>query len=133
VETTAGDVTSKTVCCFGPATTLQFRVSAYTLTGFSDPSDPSNQVTTPGFTVPGAPSDVLAAVDQLNPGSATVEWSVTTDGGDNWVLAAEVDPLLTEATVPCGGPGTTCQYRVSAVNSAGVGSPSAPSNEVTIP
>jgi hypothetical protein len=149
IDVTGGDVTQMTLCCFAPATSYRFRVTAYTAFGFGAPSDPSNEVTTPGFTAPGSPTNVVASLDEQAPGAALVEWSspasdggapilafsieVTTNAGAMWTPWDSVSGLVTEATVPCGAPGTTCQFRVSAVNSAGTSAPSAPSNPVMIP
>lgn len=128
--------------------TYQFVVQAHNGNRDSAFSDPSNPATPPGFTVPGAPTNVIA---QPGDTQALVTWTVPASNGGQPITSYTVTVLVggvpTGQTVTVPPPsaqsntdsvvvtgltnGTTYTFTVHATNIAGPGPESAPSNAIT--
>lgn len=111
-----------------------FKVVARNAIGDSAPSETSNEVTP--FTVPGAPSEVVATAGLA---SARVSWQPPADDGGSPVVSYAVAASngtvreTTATSIDYQGliNGATYTFVVIAINAAGQGTPSAPSNQVT--
>lgn len=111
-----------------------FKVVARNAIGDSAPSETSNEVTP--FTVPGAPSEVVATAGLA---SARVSWQPPADDGGSSVISYAVAASngtvreTTSTSIEFQGliNGATYTFVVIAINAAGQGAKSAPSNQVT--
>jgi hypothetical protein len=137
--TTGSDVTElQSNLDFG---TYQFRVLAQNEAGDSPYGGPSNAVSVVPPDAPGAPTDVVAAVEPGNlvhvvwnaptTGDAPDQYNYeyTDDGGTTW-LNLGGGGVLTEFTIEMAA--GTYQFRIQGENLGGAGPWSDPSNEVTI-
>ena len=127
-----------------PDTTLYYRVSAINSQGAGPASNVDDATTDP--TVPDAPGNLTAAADGQSQiilvwsppaydGGARVtgyQVEVSTDSAETWtVLRANTGTVATSFVHPGLAPGSTRHYRVSAINSAGVGAASGVANATT--
>lgn len=98
------------------------------------------------ITVPGAPTDVVAAA--VSTTEATLKWAApANDGGSPvtnyrveesveggaWSALADTSDALTTYDIPDLTPGATYRFRVAAINAVGVGDFSEPSPSITMP
>ncbi|WP_353951237.1 peroxidase family protein [Knoellia sp. S7-12] len=136
-----GTATSTTVTGLTNGTAYNFRIRAVTAVGLGAVSAPSNTITAIG--VPSAPGSVTATAGNA---SATVNWAAPTFTGGSpitqyriqvrsggVVLRTVVGIAATARTAVVTGltNGTAYDFRVAAVNAAGVGTLSTPSSVVT--
>ena len=127
-----------------PDTTLYYRVSAINSQGAGPASNVDDATTDP--TVPDAPGNLTAAADGQSKiilvwsppaydGGARVtgyQVEVSTDSAETWtVLRANTGTVATSFVDTGLAPGSTRHYRVSAINSAGVGAASRVANATT--
>ena len=131
--TTTG--TSAVVGGLANGTAYTFTVVATNIAGSSAPSSPSAAVIP--FTVPGAPTSVSASADD---GRALVSWTAPAFDGGSRITGYVITANPGGATMPVGVTsatftgltnGTSYTFTVFAVNAAGRGPTSAPSNAVT--
>ena len=114
--------------------TRHYRVSAINGSGTGDPSDVANATTE---SPPGKPTNLAATVD--GPSQISLLWRSPADTGSSAIVAYQIEEsgdgsswnvittvIAPDTTYARTGltPNTTYHYRVSAVNSAGVGDPS---------
>ena len=120
-----------------PATTYHYQVAALNSVGVGQRSPAAS--TTTHAAVPGAPAGLTARAvgtsrielswrPPTNTGGARIlgyRIEVSRDGGANWtILRANTGSIATSFTDPGLQPGSRRYYRVSAINTAGVGAPS---------
>ena len=125
--------------------TRYYRVSAINSAGVGQPSNTANATTDASATVPGSPGGLSARADGeteidlswrepgSNGGSRVTGYRIeVSDSGSNWsVLEADTGSSRTSHTHRGLTGGSTRYYRVSAINSAGVGQPSNTANATT--
>jgi adhesin/invasin len=142
----ASTATAITVTGLTNGTPYQFRVSAINAVGTGLAS--ATGAATPG--TPGAPTGVTVGFNQQsataldglfswtapasNGGSAITDYVIEykTSASATWTTFAHAVSTATSATVPGLAPSTTYNVRISAKNSAGVGSPSAIATATTV-
>jgi Domain of unknown function (DUF4082)/Fibronectin type III domain/Bacterial Ig domain len=140
--TVTAPATSKTVTGLTNGTAYTFTVTAINSVGTGPESAPSNVVTPAPPNPPGAPTAVSAS-----PGSAqaTVKWSAPSSDGGSPITGYRITPYIgataqavttvsgssTQATVTGLTNGTAYTFTVIAINVAGAGPESTPSNSVT--
>ena len=136
-------VTSATITGLTNGTSYTFKVTATNAVGAGPSSEASNVVVPAAPQVPGAPTAVTATAGNA---SAVVKWTAPSSGGSQ-ISSYTVTPFIgSEAQTPTtitGSPpatsatisgltnGTAYTFSVTATNSIGSGSPSAPSASVT--
>ena len=125
--------------------TRHYRVSAINSAGVGPPSNTANATTDASATVPGSPAGLSASADGeteidlswrepgSDGGSLVTGYRIeVSDSGSNWsVLAADTSSSRTSYTHRGLTGGSTRYYRMSAINSAGVGQPSNTANATT--
>ena len=125
--------------------TRHYRVSAINSAGVGPPSNTANATTDAPATVPGSPAGLSASADGemeidlswrepgSDGGSLVTGYRIeVSDSGSNWsVLAADTSSSRTSYTHRGLTGGSTRYYRMSAINSAGVGQPSNTANATT--
>ena len=125
--------------------TRYYRVSAINSAGVGQPSNTANATTDASATVPGSPAGLSARADGeteidlswsepgSDGGSRVTGYRIeVSDNGSNW-SGLEVDTGSSRTSYTHRGlsGGSTRYYRVSAINSAGVGQPSNTANATT--
>ena len=123
--------------------TRHYRVSAINSAGVGQPSNTANATTDASATVPGAPTNLSARADgeteidlswsrpSSDGGARVTGYKIeVSDNGSNWGIL-EADSSRTSYTHRGLTGGSTRHYRVSAINSAGVGQPSNTANATT--
>ncbi|MDE2975083.1 MAG: fibronectin type III domain-containing protein [Gemmatimonadota bacterium] len=143
---TGSDATTYSDNTLSPNTTRHYRVSAINDAGSGPASDVAH-ATTSG-TVPGRPTNLAAT--PLDTARIQLEWRAPDDDGgtavsgyrievsedgrpDSWVdVERNTESDDTDYTHTGLGPGSTRYYRVSAINSAGTGSPSRSAGATTL-
>ncbi len=138
-----GSATSATITGLTAGQSYTFTMTAYNADGTSSPSTVSNWIQIPAL--PGAPTNVSAS-DNAN-GSVSVNWTDPPANGSA-ITSYTVSPnpscsgcsgttvssgSATSATINGLTPGGTYTFTVTATNGLGTGSPSSPSNAVTVP
>ena len=144
--TVTGNPPSTTVMVGGldPASTYTFKVQAANGSGSGPLSGASNAVTPNPPTAPGQPTGVVGSA--AGSGQVNVRWTAPNDGGrtiTQYTITPYVDGVARTATTVSGSPAPTSAvvtgltngvahtFTVTATNSVGTGTPSAPSNAVT--
>ena len=134
VDDTESTVTTHEHSGLQAGDTRHYRVSAINGTGAGDPSDVASATTD---SPPGKPTDLAATVD--GPTQISLLWRAPADTGSSAIAAYQIEEsgdgstwnVITTVVAPDTTytqtgltPNTTYHYRVSAVNSTGVGDPS---------
>ena len=142
---TGSSRTSYTHWGLSGGSTRHYRVSAINSAGVGQPSNTANATTEASATVPGSPTGLSARADgeteielswrqpSSDGGSRVTGYRIeVSDNGSSWsVLEADTGSSRTSYTHRGLSGGSTRHYRVSAINSAGVGQPSNTANATT--
>ncbi len=140
--TVTAPASSKTITGLTGGTTYTFTVTPINEKGSGPESSPSNPVTPTIPNPPGAPTGVSATAGPLQ---ATVNWTPPANDGGSAITAYRITPFIgstaqTPTTVPAPAGqatvtgltgGTAYTFKVAAINGAGAGQESSPSNAVT--
>ena len=145
VSNTGNTVTTYTHTGLQPGTTRHYRVSAINASGAGPASNVASATTGGSTGTPGVPTGLTATADSSE---IELEWTAPADTGTSAITGYRIEVsrnagqswndrvsntgnTVTTYTHTGLQPGTTRHYRVSAINGAGTGSPSAVANATT--